>query len=95
MTHPEAHSLQPAADLSLRSFDTAFKKIEEADFYILACHEACAGPAKFIKEDYRARGIEVDIVYRSGKERNSWFLHGMNNKGPPFCVGTVFSNPEE
>ena len=93
MTGPVSYEFKPPEDLSFASFDKAMKKIGEADFYILVCHKSLRWKAQSIKEGLRLRrNLEVDIVSRDEGQPFAWFVHGMNNQGPPFCIGTLVSN---
>lgn len=92
MTKSVACALEPARDISLTSFDIAIKIIGEVEFYILACHSNCKDIAQIIKSEHKSRGIEVDIILRNHGNEFAWFVHGMNNQGPPFLIGTVHSH---
>lgn len=92
MSKPLVQIMEPAAYLGIRTFDRAIQMIGKADFYILVCYIDLNMVARMIKSDYKERNVEVDAVFRYTGTPYDWVLHGMNNYGPPFIVGTVNSD---
>lgn len=92
MTSPGSYALEPARDLSVNSFNDAIEKVGPAEFYILACHIANRETANAIKQECKTRFMEVDLILRESGSPFAWFVHGMNNQGPPFLVNTVHSH---
>lgn len=91
---PVSVAIDPPVPLNLSNFTDAMSRLKTCDFYILVCHESCLDIAKGIKFSFKHRGCEVGILLKDNVNgsREAWFLHGMKDRGPPFCVGTVFSN---
>ena len=93
----KSYTLTTPADLNETSFDDAIRKIPNADFYILGCHEGNRHTAEIIKDRYKdTHEIEIElVVHDTHSARYTWWISAFNNKGPPFLIASVHSNPGE
>lgn len=87
----ESFTLDPPADLCLSSFEAAVKMISNAEGYVLCAHTKAVDVTKYIQDEYKKRGLEVDVLLQDNNDEFGWFVHGVR-PNPPFIVGTVFSH---